>query len=102
MREIADVRVHGTTGERPIDRFAQTEAAALQPLPANPVFVAEHQRASERRQRVVAKGHWQGLVPSRADIPTPPSESPPAPRDSELGRPLSVYQDWVPAQKIIT
>jgi len=31
MREIADVRVHGTTHERPIDRFV-AEAAALLPL----------------------------------------------------------------------
>jgi hypothetical protein len=31
MREVADVRIHGTTHERPIDRFA-LEAAALQPV----------------------------------------------------------------------
>jgi Integrase core domain len=31
MREVADVRVHGTTHERPIDRFA-AEATALLPL----------------------------------------------------------------------
>jgi transposase len=31
LREVADVRVHGTTHERPIDRFA-AEARALQPL----------------------------------------------------------------------
>jgi transposase len=31
-REIADVRTHGTTGERPVDRFERTERAALQPL----------------------------------------------------------------------
>jgi transposase len=31
MREVADVRVHGTTHERPIDRFP-TEAAALLPV----------------------------------------------------------------------
>jgi transposase len=30
-REIADVRIHGSTGERPIDRFA-LEAQALRPL----------------------------------------------------------------------
>ena len=38
MREIADTRVHGTTGERPIDRFERTEAAALQALVARPAF----------------------------------------------------------------
>lgn len=32
MREVADVRIHGTTGERPIDRFQRSEAAALKAL----------------------------------------------------------------------
>lgn len=32
MREVADARVHGTTGERPIDRFCAGEAPALRPL----------------------------------------------------------------------
>lgn len=31
-REVADVRIHGTTGERPIDRFERDEQAALKPL----------------------------------------------------------------------
>jgi len=38
MREIADVRVHGTTEERPIDRFAR-ERAALRPIDGRPSFV---------------------------------------------------------------
>jgi transposase len=38
MREIADVRVHGTTGERPIDRFEREEAAALRRLDGRPPF----------------------------------------------------------------
>jgi transposase len=38
MREIADVRVHGTTGEPPILRF-EREAAALRPLPAKAPFL---------------------------------------------------------------
>jgi len=38
-REIADRRVHGTTGEPPIDRFARDEAAALQPLAGIPPFI---------------------------------------------------------------
>lgn len=38
-REIADVRVHGTTKRRPIDLFA-TEADALAPLRGRPSFVA--------------------------------------------------------------
>jgi transposase len=32
MREVADVRVHGTTGQRPIERYWDAEAAALRSL----------------------------------------------------------------------
>ena len=39
-REIADVRVHGTTGEPPIERFRRDEAAALRPLDGRPPFHA--------------------------------------------------------------
>jgi transposase len=46
MREVADVRVHGTTGDRPIDRFA-AEAEALQPLASRPSF--ERRRTLQRR-----------------------------------------------------
>lgn len=38
MREIADVRDHGTTGEPPIVRFTRDEAAALEPLDGRPPF----------------------------------------------------------------
>lgn len=38
MREIADTRVHGTTGEPPLLRF-EREAAALKPLPAKAPFL---------------------------------------------------------------
>jgi transposase len=38
MRDISDVRIHGTTGERPIDRFQREEAASLQPLNGKPPF----------------------------------------------------------------
>ena len=38
MREIADRRVHGTTGEPPIERFVREEAAALRPLDGRPPF----------------------------------------------------------------
>ena len=50
MREIADVRVHGTTGEVPIKRFAGAEAAALRPLDGRPSFSA----ARSVRRRVQA------------------------------------------------
>ena len=35
-REVADARVHGTTGEAPRDRFARDEAQGLKPLGAPP------------------------------------------------------------------
>jgi len=38
MREIADVREHGTTGEAPLARFRREEAAALRPLDGRPPF----------------------------------------------------------------
>lgn len=40
MEHRADVRKHGTVGERPIDRFVR-EAPALRPLPARPYDTAE-------------------------------------------------------------
>lgn len=38
MREIADLRVHGTTGQTPLARF-EREATALKPLPARAPFL---------------------------------------------------------------
>jgi hypothetical protein len=38
MREIADEREHGTTGEAPLARFARDERAALRPLGGRPPF----------------------------------------------------------------
>jgi transposase len=38
MREVADQRVHGTTGEAPIVRFEREEATALRPLDGRPPF----------------------------------------------------------------
>lgn len=38
MREIADVRTHGTTGEPPLQRFQREEASALRPLDGRPPF----------------------------------------------------------------
>lgn len=38
MREVADVRNHGTTGEPPIERFEREERAALRPIVGRPGF----------------------------------------------------------------
>jgi hypothetical protein len=43
----ADRRIHGTTRERPLDRFEREERAAMRPLPANPLPV--RQRRVSRR-----------------------------------------------------
>jgi hypothetical protein len=39
MRDVADVRVHGTTGEPPIERFERDERRALRPLPSKAPFL---------------------------------------------------------------
>lgn len=39
MRDVADLRIHGTTGERPLDRFLRDEAKALRPLGGKAPFV---------------------------------------------------------------
>jgi hypothetical protein len=48
-RDIANARVHGTTGEAPILRFARDEAARLKPIADRPPFRAC--RLLERRVR---------------------------------------------------
>jgi transposase len=49
-REIADVRVHGTTGEVLIERFQRAEAKALKPVAGIPPFMVNlwHGRSSSR------------------------------------------------------
>jgi hypothetical protein len=39
MREVADVRIHGTTGEQPSERFRRDEQAALQSITGRPSFL---------------------------------------------------------------
>jgi hypothetical protein len=42
-REVPHLRVHGTTGEVPLERFVRAEAQALQPLPDKPSYLAERE-----------------------------------------------------------
>ena len=42
-REVADVRVHGTTGETPMQRFTRDEAAALRALSEVPPFISSRE-----------------------------------------------------------
>jgi transposase len=48
MRKVADIRIHGTTGEKPIVRFEREEAKALKPLAGRPPF----QQVRELSRRV--------------------------------------------------
>lgn len=43
MREVADLRIHGTTGEVPIERFRAKEATALRPLDGRTTFQPIHE-----------------------------------------------------------
>jgi hypothetical protein len=63
QREIADQRVHGTTHERPIDRFA-LEAAHLAPTGVQPGFLA-----SLVRERVVAEDWLISIDGNRYSVP---------------------------------
>jgi transposase len=63
MGEIADVRVHGTTHERPIDRFAR-EAPLLIPTASQPSFQLE-----ARQLRVVAADYLVSVDTNRYSVP---------------------------------
>jgi hypothetical protein len=54
MREVADVRVHGTHGEQPLQRFVRTEAAVLRPLNGRPPF--------QQMREVVRRVHSDACV----------------------------------------
>ena len=51
-REVASLRVHGTTGRRPLEVFEQEERAALRPLPPDP-----GERAVWKRAKVHPDAH---------------------------------------------
>lgn len=46
LREVSDTRIHGTTGEQPINRFMQKETSELNSLDGKPPFnqIQEYQR----------------------------------------------------------
>jgi transposase len=64
MREEADVRIHGTTHERPIDRFERDEKAALRPLPLRPL-----PRRQQRLKRRVAHDALVDVDTVRYSVP---------------------------------
>src|SRR5262245_46656264 len=63
MAEIADVRIHGTTHERPIDRFAR-EHARLVPTRQQPSF-----RLEAVQPRIVADDYLVSLDANRYSVP---------------------------------
>jgi transposase len=63
LAEVADVRVHGTTHERPIDRFAR-EAGALVCTLDQPSFFQ-----ALRRERVVAEDWLVAIDANRYSVP---------------------------------
>jgi transposase len=60
----ADARIHGTTHERPCDRFAPAEAMALRPLPARPL-----PRREQRLRRRVAHDALVDVDTVRYSVP---------------------------------
>jgi len=61
---LADTRVHGTTHERPLDRFHRDEQAALRPLPARPL-----PRREQRVRRRVAHDAFVDIETVRYSVP---------------------------------
>ena len=60
----ADGRIHGTTHERPVDRFLREEQAALRPLPARPL-----PRREQRLRRRVAHDAFIDVETVRYSVP---------------------------------
>ena len=60
----ADQRVHGTTHERPCDRYLREEQAALRPLPARPL-----PRRAQRLRRRVASDAFVDVETVRYSVP---------------------------------
>lgn len=60
----ADARIHGTTHERPFDRFHREEEAALRPLPARPLV-----RREQRLPRRVAHDAFVDVETVRYSVP---------------------------------
>jgi Mu transposase, C-terminal domain len=56
LEQTANVRIHGTTHQRPTERFAQQEHAALRPLPGQAYRVVETLFRSSTRDGVICYG----------------------------------------------
>ena len=67
-REIADVRVHGTTGEAPIVRFQRDEAKALRSIAGIPPFHAVRELIRRVQADCAVDINGNCLVDARATI----------------------------------
>jgi hypothetical protein len=73
-REVADVRIHGTTGEAPLQRFLREEVQALRPLSGRPSFLAEREllRIVHSDCCVEVEANWysapQALIRQRVSV----------------------------------
>jgi transposase len=64
LREVAEVRIHGTTFERPIDRFEKAERLALRPLQNHPSYLK-----SRWEERKVASDFRIDVDTNRYSVP---------------------------------
>jgi transposase len=64
LKEVADVRIHRETKQRPVDRFAE-EASHLIPLPAHPYDTAEVVYRCVSAEGLIAYGQNRYSVPWR-------------------------------------
>jgi hypothetical protein len=64
LLEVADVRIHGTTFERPIDRFEAAERMALRPLQNQPSYLK-----SRWEERKVASDFRIDIDTNRYSVP---------------------------------
>ena len=62
LDEVANVRIHATTGERPLDRFERDERQVLRPLAARP-----YQRVALRRE-TKSQRFWRGDTPTLIEV----------------------------------
>jgi hypothetical protein len=90
-REVADLRVHGTTGEAPLERFVRAEAQALQPLEAKPSFLAERELV-----RIV---HSDCCVEVEANWYSAPQDVDPSAGERAGARPTGADPPWRPDRR---
>lgn len=64
LREVADQRIHGTTFERPLERFERAERAALRPLGSHPSYLK-----SRWEERKVAADFRIDIDTNRYSVP---------------------------------